>query len=359
MDPPTHGLMGAVIAQAFFSRTLGRRALGWGAALSMLPDIDVAVIPVLGGLSEWRYHRTATHALTALPVAAACIGWALWRRTGRGSARQWILLAAAALLAHPIADAFTSYGTVLFWPSPARYAWDAVPIVDVIFSGALVLALVLGRLWRARPGAAAAAGGAALAFLAAYEAYGLHLNRRAESEARRQLEAAGRKARDVHAYPVLFLPWLRRVVAEEGPGYSVGWVSTWRPGAIEWYTLHSADGPPVDAARRLDDVRVFEWFAMGRTRYAVEEHGGEVWVEAYDLRYGFPHEPQRGLWGVRARLDRSGEPAGAVRRIQVPRPPLGASLRWLWRATFGGDVRVVDAAPTMRGPERRRGGRRG
>lgn len=350
--------MGAVIGQAFFARTLGRRALGWGAALSMLPDIDVLVIPVLGGLSEWRYHRTATHALTVAPVAAACIGWALWRRSGRGGVRSWILLAAAALLAHPLADAFTSYGTVLFWPSPTRYAWDAVPIVDVLFSGALILALVLGRLWRGRPNAAAWAGAGALAFLAAYEAYGLHLNRRAETEARRQLEAAGRRVGDVHAYPVLFLPWLRRIVAEEPPGYSVGWLSTWRPQAIEWYTLHSADGPPVDAARRLDDVRMFEWFAMDQTRYAVEDHGAEVWVEAYDLRYGFPNEPQRGLWGVRARFDRSGAPAAEVRRIQVPRPPLGAGLRWLWRATFGGDVRARAALP-MGGPEQRRGGRRG
>ncbi|HET8645232.1 MAG TPA: metal-dependent hydrolase, partial [Vicinamibacteria bacterium] len=116
MDPPTHGLLGAVIGQAFFSRRLGRRALGWGAALNMLPDVDVAVIPVLGGLSEWQYHRTATHGLLVLPAAGALLGWALWRRTGQDRARSWIALAVAALLAHPVADAFTSYGTVLFWP---------------------------------------------------------------------------------------------------------------------------------------------------------------------------------------------------------------------------------------------------
>jgi inner membrane protein len=356
MDPPTHGLLGAVIGQALFSRSLGRRALAWGAALNMLPDIDVVVIPVLGGLSEWRYHRTATHALTVVPLAAAFLGWALWRRSGRGSARSWILLAGVALLAHPLADAFTSYGTVLFWPSRRRYAWDAVPIVDVFFSGALILALGLGALWRARPPRAAAmAGAAALAFLVAYDAYGLHLNRRAEREARRQLEAAGRRAGDVRAYPVLLFPWLRRVVADEGPALAVGWVSTWRPRPIEWYTLHSANGPPVEAARRLEDVRMFEWFAMGRTRYAVQEHGGEVWVEAYDLRYGFPNDPQRGLWGVRARLDQTGAPVGEVERIQMPRPPLGAGMRWLWRATFGGDARPV-ALPAG-GPAQRRGGR--
>ena len=77
MDPPTHGLLGAVIGQAFFARTLGRRALGWGAFLNMLPDVDVALIPALGGLAEWRYHRTATHGLAVLALLGVAAGWAL------------------------------------------------------------------------------------------------------------------------------------------------------------------------------------------------------------------------------------------------------------------------------------------
>src|SRR4029450_9006441 len=107
MDPPTHGLLGAVIGQAFFARTLGRRALGWGAVLNVLPDIDVVVIPALGGLAESRYHRTATHGLVVLAAAGLAAGWALWRRHGRENARSWIALALAALPGHPLADLFT------------------------------------------------------------------------------------------------------------------------------------------------------------------------------------------------------------------------------------------------------------
>src|SRR4029450_13895761 len=111
MDPPTHGLLGAVIGQAFFARPLGRRALGWGAVLNVLPDIDVVLIPALGGLAEWRYHRAATHGLAVLAVAGLAAGWALSRRQGGENRRTCTLLALAALLAHPLADAFTSYGT--------------------------------------------------------------------------------------------------------------------------------------------------------------------------------------------------------------------------------------------------------
>jgi inner membrane protein len=344
MDPPTHGLLGAVIGQAFFARTLGRRALGWGAALNMLPDVDVLLIPALGGLAEWRYHRTVTHGLAVLAVAGVVAGWALSRRDRGRHRRTWTALALAALLAHPIADAFTTYGTVLWWPYPRRYAWDAVPIVDLFFTGALLLALALGVVWRARPRRVAAAGAAALVFLALYECYGLYLNARMEREARRQAESLGRRPADVHAYPVLLMPWLRRVVVREGPAQDVGWISAWSPREVQWYTLPSARGPLVDEARQLGDVRMFEWFAMGQTRAMVERGAGDQWVEIDDLRYGFPNDPQHGAWGVRVAYDYTGARAGEVHRIRRPRPPAGPMLRWLWRATFTGDTRL-DAPP--------------
>jgi inner membrane protein len=358
MDPPTHGLLGAVIGQAFFARTLGRRALGWGAALNMLPDVDVVAIPLLGGLAEWRYHRTVTHGLAVLAVAGLFIGWALSRRHRDQSPRAWMALAVLALLAHPLADAFTSYGTVLLWPSDHRYAWDAVPIVDVFFTGALLLALVLGWIWRARTRAAALAAAGALLFVIAYDAYGLALNGRAEREARRQVEATGRRPEDVHAYPVLLLPWLRRVVVREGPGHDVGWVSTWSPRPIQWYTLPSAQGPLVDEARRLEDVRMFEWFAMGQTRATVagvagESAGGEgaareQRVDIDDLRYGFPNDPQHGIWGVRVLFDDTGAPAGGVHRVQRGRPSPRPMARWLWRATFTGETRLEAPLPSVK-----------
>src|SRR5690349_11800473 len=121
MDPPTHALMGAVIGQAFCARRLGRRALGPGAILGMVPVEDVLMVPLLGGLAECRYHRVATHSLLVLPLVGVALGWLLWRRHVRagGDANTkgaWIALAVSTLLAHPLADAFTTYGTVLLWP---------------------------------------------------------------------------------------------------------------------------------------------------------------------------------------------------------------------------------------------------
>jgi inner membrane protein len=340
MDPPTHGLLGAVIGQAFFARRLGRRALPWGAVLNMLPDVDVVVVPLLGGLAEWRYHRAATHSLLVLPLVGLALGWLFGRADARGgeagTRRAWTLLAILSLAAHPLADAFTSYGTVLFWPWPRRFAWDAVAIVDFIFTGVLLLALLIGWIGRARPRLVRLSAVAALAFLAAYEVYGLRQNARAEAEARRQAEILKAERFSVHAYPVLALPWLRRVVVRQGDGVAVGWISTWKPGLILFHRLTTAVGSSVDAAHTLEPVRMFEWFAMGQTAASYDPKLRRLEID--DLRYGFPSDAQHGIWGVRVMLDERNAPVGAVERVRRPRPPTGPMLGWLWRATFRGEI---------------------
>jgi inner membrane protein len=62
VDPLTHGLLGAVCGQAAYGRSLGRRALAWGALTGMAPDADV-VMNVTGPMAEWTWHRGTTHAL--------------------------------------------------------------------------------------------------------------------------------------------------------------------------------------------------------------------------------------------------------------------------------------------------------
>jgi len=308
----------------------------------MVPDVDVLMVPLLGGLAEWRYHRVATHSLLVLPFVGVALGWLLWRRHVRAGGDEntkwaWIALAVSTLLAHPLADAFTTYGTVLLWPWPRRFAWDAVPIVDFIFTGSLVLALLAGWIWRARERVARLAAVAALVFLAAYEAYGLRLNRRAEAEARRQAEVLKAHPDSVRAYPVLALPWLRRVVVRQGDNVAVGWISTWRPGLILFHRLKVAVGSSVDAAHRLEPVHMFEWFAMGQTVAMFDAQQGVLEID--DLRYGFPNDAQHGLWGVRVRLDAQNAPAGGVERVRRPRPQARGMLGWLWRATFRGEIK--------------------
>jgi inner membrane protein len=333
MDPLTQGLLGASFGQALYGRALGRRAVVWGALVGMTPDLDVLASPV-SPMAEWLWHRGPTHALVFGPAVGPAIGWLLWTWKG-GRLRDWVGLCVVALFTHPLLDAFTTYGTQLLWPfSRQRFAFDAIAIVDPVYSLALAVALALGLRRGVSTTLARRAAWTALALSSAYVGLGLAVNARAEALGRRQLLAEGVAEARVAAYPTLFQLPFRRVVARRGDEVRVGWLSVLAPRPIAWELFLAAHGPLVEAARGAPEVRVLEWFAMGEATPRVEEAGPVV--EFDDLRYGFPGRPRDGLWGVRVRLDPAGRPLGPGERFDRELPGSASELAGqLWRRTLG------------------------
>jgi inner membrane protein len=340
MDPLTHGLLGATIAQAGFGRRLGWRGVAAGATAAMVPDLDI-VMNVTGPMGEWLYHRSITHALWFAPALAMLLGHLIARgraepaggrpplapSEGGGWRRTWTLLLLLTLLSHPLLDCCTSYGTQLLAPfSNHRFAIDAVAIIDPAYSLALLAALAAGAWRGVRSAGARSAAGAVLALTTAYLLYGLGLNGAAEARARAELAAEGVRATEVRAYPTLLQLYLRRIVARDGDEVRVGWLSLWSPRTIEWQRFTAARDPLVTAARETDAGRLLEWFAMGQTAAALHGSTRGTVVEIDDLRYGFPSRPREGLWGIRVRFDAAGRLEGRPERIDRPLP---ASVRAL------------------------------
>src|SRR5690606_3510751 len=126
MDPVTQGLLGAAAAQVLLGRRLGRRAWLYGAVGGMAADLDVLIRSSDDPLVALRYHRHFTHSLAFVPVGGvlSALPWVL--RTRFAEHRRSIVLGTTAGYAtHALLDAFTSYGTMLWWPlSQARVAWN-------------------------------------------------------------------------------------------------------------------------------------------------------------------------------------------------------------------------------------------
>ncbi len=345
MDTITQGLLGAACGQALYGKTLGRRALVWGAVGGLIPDLDMAVIPLLGPLAEFRYHRSLTHSLWFGPVVGVALGYAAhWlgarRRSpdGAGPLSAWIGLYIVSLFTHPLLDLFTSYGTQLAWPfSHHRFALDAVPILDPFYSLLLVAALLIGGAQRERPALAARVAWSALGLSTAYLFYGLLLNRQAESTAHSQLAREGVLRAELRSYPTLLQPWLRRIVVRvpaDGE-VRVGFLSLLTARPIVWQRFRPADGPLVLALRETPEGRLFEWFAMGETAARLTETGSGVVVEIEDLRYGYGEQPDEGLWGIRGSFDGDRKPVGSVERYTRQPRGVARALALLWRSTFG------------------------
>jgi inner membrane protein len=381
MDTPTQALLGAVVGQACFSRKLGKRALWWGALGGAIPDLDVISVAFAGPWAEFLYHRGPTHALWFGPVAGSLLGYAVWRWYARkredvaGSEEEievaaadkglplpgdpallgaWVGLFVLTFLSQPFLDVFTTYGTQLFAPfSNRRFALDAVPIIDPVYSLILIAALAVwtGTTAERRVRVGRRAATLALVLSTAYLFYGLWLNERAGDEVRRQLAAEGITNARVHVYPTIFQVYLRRVVVRSEDEVLVGAITMWNPGTVVWRRFTVPNHPMIMKLAETREGRIFDWFASGQVVPRVIEMKSGFVVEFEDLRYGFFEEPEHGIWGIRGKFDMEGNLMGNVVRFQRDFSVRLETFLDLWRATFG----LTPEAPRLGLPEGWRG----
>ena len=350
MDPITHGLFGATIAQLGFRQRIGQGTTVVAVLAAMLPDVDILIprlsqvtgIP-LGPFREYLQHRGLTHSALFVPFMALAVAaaWAGLRflvrhmRAGGGpspgapecspdglppqppdSADRprpagfgWLLaLCLLALYSHLLLDSFTSYGTELLSPlTRRRFAVNALPIVDVFFMAILVLTLTACILirrkaapWARKATLVAAWSGLGLSLL--YMATGAMIGERLAAQAKAAL-AAG----DAAAYPQIpsILVW--RVTARTDHFWYAARQNVLFSPPLTPDRFHRAANEDRDAAvtaaRELAEVREFYWFADGQVRPSVTRTGLTKTVTFDDMRYGYRADSLKSMWSFQVTLD--------------------------------------------------------
>src|SRR3546814_2187562 len=99
-------------------------------------------------------HRGISHSLLTLTVLAALLAWLFhrWRPSTVYSGAWLFATIWITLVTHPLLDAFTSYGTQLFWPwRPIPANWSSLFIIDPLFTLPPLAALVVGLVAGATP----------------------------------------------------------------------------------------------------------------------------------------------------------------------------------------------------------------
>jgi inner membrane protein len=325
MEPITQALLGAATAELVAGRRLGRRALGWGAVIGMLPDLDVLLAPLHNGYGEWLYHRGTTHSLWFGFVFGPLLGWLLWRwrdREGETSLPAWVALCVVALVTHPILDGFTPYGTQFFAPfSRERFAWNGVAIVDPFYS-IILMAGVIAAASRTIPEVRRRkALIASLVLTTGYLVAGLGINRWVEDDLRRALEPETENIGRIRAYPTIFQPWLRSFVIHSDTTIFVGLHSLMDPGCPSWRRHErSPRSPEAEIVMTSWEGRLLEWFADGDIGIfeSTGESGRTIRVE--DLRYSWSNAKARGMWGIEAQIAKKDGRVGQI--VRFDRPPL-------------------------------------
>lgn len=263
MDSFTHLFVGGAIAAAIAPPGHRRAALLAGAALSTLPDLDV--LPLLlsdNPVVRMTWHRGATHSLLVLPWFGILLWWWFRRRGGRvaQAPTRWFWIFQAALLSHPLLDAFTVYGTQLLWPLPVRPAmWSSLFIIDPLLTLPLVVGCVLAAWFGARPVASKALV-ASLAFAGAYLGWSLVAKSMVDRIAARDLAAMGLRDAPRFSVPMPFNTLLWRVVALTDDGFVEGERSLVADRGPMVFRAHVSDTQALDAVREQPDVMRLLWF---------------------------------------------------------------------------------------------------
>jgi inner membrane protein len=241
-------------------------------------------------------------------------------------------LAVIALMTPPIIDAFTSYGTQLLYPlTTTRFAINAMPIIDPIYSLALVAALLVGIFARNRARLAQDAAAAALIFISAYTLVAWAINDQVEAIARSEIDGPA----EVTAYPTLFQPVLRRVVVEVPGAVLVGFHSVLGSGPIQWKRFEREESPSIQAVAETREGRILRWFSMDNVYWQVEAGNQGTLVRGLDYRYGLPGRTVLGFWGIEATVGPDGKVRGDVTVFQPPRDTSSAAWRDLWSRILG------------------------
>lgn len=359
MDTITQGLLGAVVAQLGFRQRIGKEA-GWVAAgTAVLPDLDLLISPILSlagaehaDFDMFLTHRGLSHSLLIMPLLGlpVAVGWWWFKRAGRNrnSGRNavaahgpntfaaschpgkkqtakamsfWFLYLCvlAALFSGPLLDMFTSYGTQLFAPvTNRRFALDAVPIIDIVYTPVLIATLIVCFIVRklkkcsSRPTFIIGSVGFGLSLL--YVVAGLGVRQIVLNSAREYFERTGQNVTsagqaEYGLYPQIPTIFVWRLMRKDQQSWTTGRVNVLFGRDLrqcQWNKVSRIYNEWVARAGELEEVKIFKWFTMGQTRAGYVRRDGRHVVEFSDMRYGIRPEALESLWSVRVCFDPDG-----------------------------------------------------
>lgn len=287
MDSLTQIVLGASVAAAIVPAAHRRAALAAGAALGTLPDLDGIPIALMTDdpVLRMTLHRGLTHSLLVLPLIAAAIWW-MFRRFGKGrvaaAPARWFWAIALALVTHPLLDAFTVYGTQLWWPlSPPPAMWSSLFIIDPLYTVWLLTGVLVALFAGPRLiGKRAIVFGLALS--TAYIGWSLLAKSLVEQEAERSLAALGLADAPRFSVPMPANTVLWRVVAMTEDGYVEGFRSLLADWGPMRFTAYPSDTRALQANAGMPAVQRLRWFNHGFMGAAVVDDR----LQLSDLRMG-------------------------------------------------------------------------
>lgn len=273
------------MGEAFAGRTVGRKAIVWGALAQSIPDIDFLATFWLDTSSNLLAHRGFTHSILFGIVISFLLAMLAerWHRPHNISYTRWTLFFGAAILGHIFLDAFNNYGVGWFEPfSHDRISFNTIYVADPFFSIAPGIALLMLVLLRKKSKKRIFWWKFGLGICFLYLGYTLINKAIINNHVKKILAKQEIKHTRYFTTPAPLQNWLWYVVAGNDSGYYVGYRSIFdrSPGMhLEYFSRNSF---LLDTVSERRDILELIRFSKGY--YTIEKRKDTIMFN--DLRFG-------------------------------------------------------------------------
>lgn len=143
MDSLTQIVLGAAVGELVLGKKVGNKAMLYGAIAGTIPDLDVLATHFTDTVTALEMHRGFTHSIVFSVLFAPVFGWLVSRYEKFKEVKGWSWLFFWAFFTHPLLDAFTTWGTQLFWPFETRLAFKTIFVIDPLYTIPFLVCVIL------------------------------------------------------------------------------------------------------------------------------------------------------------------------------------------------------------------------
>jgi len=228
LDTITHALSGALLGRATKDNTSNsglslRVRILVGTLAAAFPDIDF-IARFFGLISYLETHRGITHSFVLLPFWALLLAYVFSKLSkGRYQWRDFYFVCASGLAIHILGDVITAYGTMIFSPvSDAKFSWPTTFIIDLYFTGIIVVALIATTIFRQQGKNIAIVG---LCVLISYIAYQASLHHDAKKIAQTYAEQKNLEEAKIYVMPQPLSPFHWKAIIKSSETYYISYIN--------------------------------------------------------------------------------------------------------------------------------------
>lgn len=332
MDSLTQIVLGAAVGEAVLGKKVGNKAMLYGALAGTIPDLDVLSRYLVDTVTATEWHRGFSHSIFFSIAFAPLFGWLIWKLNPKlnGNWKDWSWLMFWGLFTHPLLDAFTTWGTRLFWPFDLRLAFQNIFVIDPLYTLPFLFFLILAMFQKRTSEKRRKFNRLGLIVSTCYLMLSLILKGIAFMQFQEALESQGIAYRQMDIRPTPFntLLWTANVAVEDA--YLIGNYSFFDSEPIQFKSYPKNLELLGDLAA---DDKVLRLIDIAEGWYTVSQQGGKLFFN--DLRFGllslkknekrfaFSYELRQGPEGLQV--------------LEMPKRPADAKglLESLWRRILG------------------------